>query len=100
MSVDRTVDARGPRRKHRLGFTTERLERLRCLGVAVRAALRAREASRRLEADYRTGRRKRPGWVDVPVEPAKPGEVQILSRQVYVGPTLEDLQEFTKVRQQ
>ena len=93
MNSDNILDARGPRRKHRLGFTTERLGHLRCLDVAVRAALRAREATRRLEADYRSGRRKRPGWIHVPVEPAKPGEVQILSRRVYVGPTLEDLQE-------
>ena len=58
--------------------------------IAVQAAERAREASRQLEADYRSGKRMRPGWIDVPAEPAKPGEVQVLSRSVYVGPTLTD----------
>ena len=35
------------------------------------------------------------GELDVPVPPAKPGEAQILSRQIYIGPTTADLKRFT-----
>ena len=95
-----TLESRGPKRKHPVGFSTPRLLHQRLIDTAIRAALRIREANKQLEADYRSGRRKRPGWVDVPVEPAKPGEMQILSRQVYVGLTLDDVKEFTTARQQ
>ena len=62
--------------------------------VAVQAAERAREASRQLEAAYCSGERQRPGWVELgPIEPTPPGQVQVLSRQVYVGPTLADIHE-------
>ena len=42
-----------------------------------------------------TIRAQRPDyWIDVPVPPAKPGEAQILSRQIYIGPTTADLKRF------
>ena len=77
MSPDRTLDVRGPERKHPLedlllgrplkrppGYTTERIQRLRCFEVAMRAAHKALAVSQQLEDDYRNGRRKRPGEVD------------------------------------
>ena len=68
--------------------------------IAVQAAERAREASRQLEAEYRSGARQRPGWVELgPVEPTPPGHVPVLSRSVYTGPTLEDVLKFTTARQ-
>lgn len=91
MSSDRTLGVRGPESNHPLedlllgrplkripGYTTPRLQRQRCREIALRAAHKALAVSQQLEADYRSGLRKRPGEVDrgrvelVPFTKARP----------------------------
>ena len=76
MSTNSTLVARGPTRKHPPGYTTPRLTMLRLIEDATRWGF--------------------VGELDVPVPPAKPGEAQILSRRIYIGPTLDDLKRSTE----
>lgn len=90
----RTLEVRGLKHTHPVGFITPRLLHLRRVTTAIRAALRAREASPQLEDAIRAERPD--AWIEIPDEPAKPGQLQIRNRRIYVGPTTADLKRFTE----